>query len=153
MQKSDLLRPPPLAGVPSAAKEAAESTKPALDHGGTKSMPNRLRFAPSVAAIQVSQSEWRLWGALHVSGRYRGEDVLVLVEIAEDAEFNQIIHKGKAIANKQNNFAVNYTYLSPYPDKLLFYRFKTIRMRVKDGTERERKMLMSSVGEMSPWKQ
>jgi len=132
-----------------------QNTKPPVRPTGkdTTLMPNRLRFAPTVAAMQVSQSEWRLWGLLHVSGRYRNEDVLVLVEIAEDAEFNQIIHKGKAIANKQSNFAINYVYMTPYPDRLLFYRFKTLRMRMKDGVERERKMVMSAVGEMSPWKQ
>jgi len=169
MQKSNLLCTPPLTDVSSAAQGTAESTKPVMENESAKAeesrssasptgkdmklMPNRLRFAPTVAAVQVSHSEWRLWGVLNVSGRYRDEDVLVLIEIAEDAEFSQIVHKGKAIANKQNNFAINYIYMPSNPNRLLFYRFKTLRMRVKDGVGRERKIVMSSVGEMSPWKQ
>jgi len=136
MQRSDLQHQSPMATLPAETKGVAE---------------NRLRFAPTVAAFQAGKSEWRLWGALSVSGKYRNEDVLVSVEIAADAEFKQIVHKGKVIANRQNNFAIHYKYIPPSHGMQLFYRFKVTRMRSRDGVGRERKILFSPVGEISSW--
>jgi len=164
----------PLAALPFAAKATTENGEIRFEAGeptlegwvieesrphtftpsqSAKPMTNRLRFAPTVAAVQVKQNEWRLWGALLASGKYRAQDMLVLVEIATDAGFNQIVHRGKAIASKQNNFAIHYAYRSRHPDTQLFYRFKTIRTnRASDGIHHERKIMLSAIGEMSPWK-
>jgi phosphodiesterase/alkaline phosphatase D-like protein len=156
VKRRDLLLMPSLAALPGVAigqsKHIDEQNPNHRLPPGKARQLNRMAFIPSVNATKIAKDTWVLAAMLAPLGRYRTPTIQVLIEVATDATFSQVVYERLTSADQKKSYRISHVFKSPYPTTELFFRFKTKKNnREKNSTRHVLTPVYSPIERISPW--